>query len=113
MLVSDVVYEFDTKTTTKPTGTIDISEHVTPTSGATDQDSSYTVLWNGVSYDQPGAKAGSHLAIERNATSLAASGSVKLVGTVPALRYTKTSGNAPLPSRRSSHELLHQRHPIQ
>ena len=95
VLVSDIVYEFDTKTTTKPTGSIDISDHVTPTSNATDQDSSYTVSWNGVAYDRPGLNAGQHLAMERNVASLTAVGSVKLVGTVPALRYTKTNGKAP------------------
>ena len=96
VLVSDITYTLDTGSKTKPTGSIDISDHVSPLSSATDQDSSYTVLWNSVGYDKAGFKAGGHLAIERNATSLANVGAVsKLVGTVPALRYTKTSGNAP------------------
>lgn len=96
VLASDITYTIDTGSTVQPTGSIDISDHVTPTSGATDQDSSYTVFWNGVPYDQPGFKAGSHLAMERNSTSLTKVGAIsKVVGTVPALRYTKTSGKAP------------------
>jgi Tfp pilus assembly protein PilX len=95
VLVSDITYTVDTTTSTKPTGKIYISDHSTPTNLNTDQDSSYTVLWNGVPYDRPGLKSGSHLAIERDVSSLAAAGGVDITGTVPALRYTKTSGNAP------------------
>ena len=95
ILVSDITYTINTTTSTKPTGKIYISDHSAPTNLNTDQDSSYTVLWNGVPYDRPGVKAGSHLAIERDVSSLASAGTADIAGTIPGLRYTKTSGNAP------------------
>lgn len=95
VLASDITYTIDIGSNVKPSGSIYISDHSAPTNGNTDQDSSYVVVWNGVSYDRPGLKAGSHLAIERDVCSLSAPGAVDITGTIPGLRYTKTSGNAP------------------
>ncbi|MEY2539816.1 MAG: hypothetical protein QOG67_3556 [Verrucomicrobiota bacterium] len=102
VLACDRLYTLDTGATTKPvdskgkSSAIHIGDNSAPTKF--DKQSSYDVQWNGISYDRPGANApnvAAAPAIERNDCSLSKPGDVTMNGTIPGLRYTQSSGDAP------------------